>query len=189
LVNDTETFERMLGGDEKSLGILLSKYHNYLVVVGLRYLSDRQRVDDVIHDAFADLWNSQKDVSINTEVKFFLRGVVINKCLAIIRKDNRMDYVDSFDLQMVDKAPTPDQILDANQLQAKIDSILEQLPEKCRQVFLLSRREGKSHKEIAALMDISTKTIENHMSRALRTFREQLKGRQLYYFLVIMMMQ
>ena len=75
----------MLQGDEQSLSILLSDYHNYLVVVGTRYLKDRQRVEDVIQDLFADLWNSNKDISITAGVKSFLRGAVVNKCLAIIR--------------------------------------------------------------------------------------------------------
>jgi len=68
-------------------------------------------------------------------------------------------------------------------LQKKIQSIVDQLPEKCKAVFELSRVEGKSHAEISELLDISKKTIENHMTRALRSLREGLKEQELLFLI------
>lgn len=168
----------MLRGNDLALRSLLNTYHNYLVVVGLRYLTDRQRVEDVIHDTFADLWNKQQDIDVQS-VKSFLRGAVVNKCLAIIRKDSRIDLVEEHSYDLSNQEPSPDEYLDRDQLEKEIYKIIDNLPPKCGQVFRLSRFEGKSHQEISEAMDISKKTIENHMTRALRTLRDQLKEREL----------
>ena len=169
----------MLQGDEQSLSILLSDYHNYLVVVGTRYLTDRQRVEDVIQDLFADLWNSKKDISITAGVKSFLRGAVVNKCLAIIRKDKKIDLVEEHNYNLSDRSASADQEMDGDHLKRTIDDIVNSLPAKCKEVFCLSRYDGKSHKEIADHMGISKKTIENHMTKALSTLRSELKRKEL----------
>lgn len=168
----------MLRGNDLALRSLLNTYHNYLVVVGLRYLTDRQRVEDVIHDTFADLWNKQEEIEVQS-VKSFLRGAVVNKCLSIIRKESRIDLVEDHSYDLATNEPSADEYLDRDQLELEIHKIIDGLPPKCGQVFRLSRFEGKSHQEIADVMDISKKTIENHMTRALRTLRDQLKRREL----------
>jgi len=178
LESEKDTFQQMLNGDQKALKDLLQLYHNYLVVVGLRYLSDKQRVEDVIHDVFADLWNKQKEIQITCGVKSFLRGAVVNKCLAIIRKESRITLVEEHDYSLSDTRASADQILDRDNLQSAIDLIVQNLPEKCREVFRLSRVEGLSHKEISEQLGISKKTIENHMTKALKTLRSELKRKE-----------
>jgi len=178
LESQNDTFQKMLNGDQKALKVLLRQYHNYLVVVGLRYLSDRQRVEDVIHDTFADLWNKQKEITIQSGVKSFLRGAVVNKCLAIIRKESRITLVEEHSYDLADTKASADQIIDRDNLQSAIDEIIKSLPEKCRNVFVLSRVEGLSQKEISEKLGISKKTIENHMTKALKTLRSELKRKE-----------
>lgn len=174
----------MLHGDEDALKYLLDKYHNYLMVVGTRYLTDKLRVEDVIHDVFADLWNKKSDIEIQMEVKAFLRGAVINKCLAILRKDSRMEYPENHKIEITDRAPSADLIMDRDQLKKTIHAIIEGLPEKCRRVFQLSRYQGLSHQEISEEMDISKKTIENHMTRALKTLKNELTRQGILIFIL-----
>lgn len=173
----------MLAGDEYSLSILLSQYHSYLVAVGLRYLSDRQRVEDVIHDLFADLWNCNRKVDLTSSVKSFLRGGVVNKCLQSIRKDHRIELVETHSHTLVSSDASADQLVDLDNLTAHIETIVSTLPDKCQQVFRLSKQEGKSHQEISDQLSISKKTIENHMTKALRTLRLELKKRELLVFI------
>ena len=174
----------MLNGNDLALRSLLYTYLNYLVVVGLRYLTDRQRVEDVIHDTFADLWNKQQDIDVQS-VKSFLRGAVVNKCLAIIRKESRIDLVEDHSHDLSSSEPSADQYIDRDNLEKEIHTIIDELPEKCGQVFKLSRLEGKSHQEISEAMGISKKTIENHMTKALRTLRDQLKRKELLLILLM----
>jgi RNA polymerase sigma-70 factor (family 1) len=187
LKSQNNTFQKMLHGDKRALTDLLHEYHNYLVVVGLRYLSDRQRVEDVIHDVFADFWNSKKEIQIQTGVKSFLRGAVVNKSLAIIRKDSRITLVEEHSYDLTDSKASADQIIDRDNLQEAIDEIVESLPEKCREVFKLSRVEGLSHKEIADQLGISKKTIENHMTKALKSLRSGLKRKEFLISIFILL--
>ena len=173
-----DTFRKMLEGHENALKDLLHDYHNYLVVVGMRYLPDRQRVEDVIHDVFADLWNSKKEIQIQSGVKSFLRGAVVNKCLAIIRKEKRITLVEEHSYDLETNEASAEQLLDVKNLREVLNDIIETLPPKCKEVFLLSRVEGLSQKEIAEKLDISKKTIENHMTKALRTLRMELKRKE-----------
>jgi len=177
----------MLRGDEKSLRLLLDEYHNYLMVVGSRYLTDKMRVEDVVHDVFADLWNKNSNVELKVGVKSFLRGAVINKCLAIVRKDNRIEYTEASEFVIVDSAPNADQLIDRDNLAKNINEIIDDLPNKCREVYKLSRIEGKSHQEISDAMGISKKTIENHMTRALKALKNELKRRELLIIIFILM--
>ena len=76
------------------------------------------------------------------------------------------------------KSSTPDQEVEAKELNTKIQTVINNLPERCRQVFVLSRYEGKKYKEIAALMGISIKTVENQMLKALKTLRKAVSAYQ-----------
>lgn len=176
----------MLQGDEQALKALLSHYHSYLMVVGSRYLSDRYRVEDVIHDVFADLWNKQSETEISYGVKSFLRGAMVNKCLSILRKDKKMDYVEDFGVEPTDYTPSADQLMQRDQTKKVITDVVAALPEKCRQVFELSRYEGKSHKEISETLGVSKKTIENHMTRALKTLKTELKSRKIISVIILL---
>lgn len=184
MISDKKHFQAMLQGNDLALRSLLSTYHNYLVVVGMRYLTDRQRVEDVIHDTFADLWNKKQTIEVQS-VKSFLRGAVVNKCLSIIRKDSRIDLVEEHSFDLSTKEPSADQYIDRDNLEKEIYKIIDGLPLKCGQVFRLSRLEGKSHQEISDDMGISKKTIENHMTRALKTLRNQLQRKEL--LLIVLM--
>lgn len=184
-MNANQNFQAMLQGESEGLQFLLQEYHNYMVVVGMRYLNDRQRVEDVIHDIFADLWNCGRKVDIQYGVKSYLRGSVINKCLSIIRKEDRIDLVEehSFDLQ--DGSFSVVEEIDAAELKKRIDELVYTLPPKCRAVFIKSRLEGKSQAEIAEELSISKKTIENHMSKALKILKNGLKDRELMILVLI----
>jgi len=89
----------------------------------------------------------------------------------------------SFDLQE-DSFSIVDEI-DAAELKKKIDNLISSLPPKCREVFIKSRLEGKSHAEVAEELSISKKTIENHMTKALRLLRDGLKDRELMLFVLL----
>lgn len=153
--------------------------------MGLRYLRDKPRVQDVIHDVMADLWNSKKEIEISTSVKSFLRGAVINKCLAVIRKESREDLVEHHSYDLSDDAPSQLHQMEADELQLKIEQIISGLPDKCREVFTMCRLKGRSHQEVSDALGISKKTIENHMTKALKALRTGLSDAEILSFYII----
>ena len=176
--------QNMLAGDEKAFRTLYDQYYNYLMVVGLRYLRDKLRVEDVINDVFMGLWNIDREVEIEIAVKSYLRGALVNKCLSVLRKENRMDWVDEHRENITDSSNSVERNLEGKQVEEIVQQVVDALPPKCQQVYNLSRNEGLSHKEIAAKLEISTKTIENHMSRALKGLRAELKKYGILLFIV-----
>jgi RNA polymerase sigma-70 factor (ECF subfamily) len=173
--DDQLLFDAMVLGQDYALEVLLRQYHNYLTVVAGRYLSDGNAVQDVIHDVFTDLWQSGKQIDISCSVKSYLRGAVTNKCLSTIRRQRSAPNTREEIVDQAGDTASPLDLLDMKDLRLAIAKIVAQLPERCREVYLLSRNEGKTHKEIAALLDTSTKTVENHITRALRDLRQGLQ--------------
>lgn len=164
---------RLASGDSAVLLTWFDSYYNYLMVVGLRYLSNRASVEDLIQDIFADIWDKRHSLDAKN-IKFYLRGAMVNKCLARIRKEKRISLPQE-QVEPKDKAEDGQNYLEHKELVDTVNKLISQLPEKCQKVFTLSRYEYKSHKEISEIMNISTKTIENHMTKALKTIRTGLK--------------
>lgn len=177
--SETQVIQAIRIGDEQAFRRLYGQFYNYLMVVGLRYLTDRLRVEDVIQDVFLDIWNKRADLNITTGIKSYLRGAVSNKCLAILRKDKRMDYVYEHAVDLADDKHQISHQMDAALIQQTVKEALESMPPKRKNVFILSREKGLSNKEVAKKLDVSVKTVENHMTLVLKTLRLALKKKGL----------
>ena len=130
---------------------------------------------DLAQDVLAELWNKRKTLEIRSSRISYLRRAGVNKTLNYI-KARRLDFNEP------ERSPNPpaeaaqaQQLLENQDLQRLINAAVEALPERCRIVFTLCRLEGKSHKEIATQLQISTKTVENQMTKALLSLRRRLQ--------------
>ena len=186
MIRDAVILEKLYRGKEDALNIIIDDYLSYLLAVGSRYINDRQRVEDLIHDVLLDVWQRREKLQIKTGLKSYLRGALINKCLTEINKKRREPNMDH---QTLDFLGLQDdhtrEVIEANEMEASIKEIIDRLSPKCKEVFFLSRTEGKTHKEIAKQLDISTKTIENHITVALKKIRVGLKSRDLLIFIYL----
>jgi len=177
ILSDTTLIDRLKKGDKAAFDELFRSYYKYLVVIAHKYLKDRDGARDMVQDVFLDLWKRREQVKIDQSAKFFLRRAVINKCLASKRKSDRITV--NTELVNIDKSTvdsTADQVA-FNDINAFVNMIIEGLPERCREIFILSRKKEMSHKEIAVKLNISTKTIENQMTKALKVIRLELKSK------------
>lgn len=165
---------KIKANDHTAFDDLFRKYYKYLVVTAYQYLKDDHQAKDMVQEIFCDIWQRRHQLDISNP-KAFLRRAVINKCLAGIRKNSRVSYnEDTLELN-TSSAPYVDQSVSYKEVNQLIEQVLEALPSRCKEVFKLSRYEQLSHKEIAQRLDISTKTIENQMTKALKTLRTELK--------------
>ena len=172
---DQKIWSEIRLGKESAFDQLFRKYYRYLVSIGIKYGFDTEISKDIAQEVFADLWNRKENIKISHSLKFYLRKAVINNCLSRKRKSQRI-ILDEEKLLSNSKAEenTIKQI-EGQELKVVIDIIIEGLPQRCKEVFKLSRYENLSHKEIAEKLNISTKTIENQMTKALKTLRSDLK--------------
>lgn len=188
-LSDTILLKQLRQGDKNAFDELFRTHYKYLVVIAHKYLKDTDESRDMAQDVFLDLWKRREKINIQDSIKFFLRRAVINRCLATRRKSSRMT-IDS-DMVGRDTSTTDNTAahIAFNDLNGHVKQIIAGLPERCRDIYILSRQEQLSHKEIATKLNISTKTIENQMTKALKVLRLELKAKGFMTLLLILIQQ
>ena len=166
--------ERIKKDDNAAFRQLFNAYYKYLTVTAYRYLHENEKAKDMAQDAFVELWNRRETLTITSGVKAYLRQAVVNKCLNYIKREKRIDFSENALLPETLTTPEATNNLEYEDTRKSIQEAIDTLPERCRIIFCMSRFDEKSHKEIAAELGISTKTIENQITRALKTLRSIL---------------
>jgi len=158
----------------KAMDLLFTQHYTNLCRAVLRILKDQNLAEDITQEVFYELWKKKDRLNISTSFGAYLRRAAINKSLNYIR-DQKMKFEDEADHPEIKSGATSaTDMLEVQDLQGQIDEIIDGLPERCRVVFTLSRFEEMSYKEIATELDISVKTVENQISKALKVLREGL---------------
>ena len=176
---DKDWLEQLLKDDEKGLQSIFDRYYKYLVVTAFKVVNDDHQARDIVQEVFFDFWKKREQHNINISLKAYLRRSVVNRSIDYLRSKKRIgssEEITDYN-QPSDNASIQD-IMETNDLQTALQAAIDGLPERCREVFSLSRFEDMSHKEIAAKLDISVKTIENQMTKALKILRKVLAKHQ-----------
>ena len=161
--------------NERSYEELFRKYYAPLCKLIFRIVKDKALAEDIVQEVFVKLWEKRAEYKIETSLKSYIYRAAMNASYNHLEKLNRYPKlsIEDTSLELVDDLSIENQ-LQAKELELKIEHALTKLPTACKEVFLLSRYEGFSYKEIAETLGISIKTVENQMGKALRIFREQL---------------
>lgn len=169
--SDKELVELLREGSEHSFNAIYNKYASRLYHAAYNLLRNKQVCEDLVQELFVGLWFKRDSLEI-LDLRPYLYRSIINKSLMVLRDGKVTLDLDVIDM-LVDEYATDGRILD-KEMQKNIDREISALPEKCREVFILSRKEQLSHKEIASYLNISVKTVENHLTRALKSLRASL---------------
>lgn len=177
--NSTNHEERFLlsglkAGEEAVFRLLFDKYYKPLVVFANRLLSDPDLSRSVVQDVFVMLYDKREDLNIHTNLRSHLFQTVRNRCLNIIKHDKmkREHHQRIFDSSS--ETEEPQQTLEYAELEKCIDVAVNDLPDQCRKIFKMSRYEGVTNQEIAEQLNISKRTVETQISKALKRIREEL---------------
>ncbi|MEG2100892.1 RNA polymerase sigma-70 factor [Flavobacterium sp. FlaQc-28] len=172
LNQDVILIDRLRNGDETALTELYNKFWQSLFMSSYNVLKDRELCEDIIQDIFMNIWHNREKLEIHISLKGYMYACARYQVFNHIRKNKDKIHVELFDdLEKRFQYTTPETQLMHDELVYHINSIVENLPEKCQLVYKLSREEQLSHKEIAERLNISTKTVENHITKALHTIR------------------
>ncbi len=154
---------------------LFAAEYNNLCRYAVSYLQDSHWAEDVVQDTFVKFWEQKKELSHSAEAKFYLITAVRNNCITALRKQSNRG------IQLTDNTPEPSPepfitnrqaIEDDNEQKQKIADALNQLPPKCKEVFLMVKLHGMSYKQAAESLEISIKTVENQMGKAIKMLRD-----------------
>lgn len=136
-------------------------------------IGDSDAAHDVVQDVFLRLWNKRDESDAILNPAAYLYKSVVNTSLNYIEQHKRRKPgAEPLSLPSLDKS---DSLVETKELRSKIGEAIDKLPPQCRTIFILSRLEEKKNREIAALMNLSLKTVENQMGIALKKMRDELK--------------
>ncbi|TGE20302.1 RNA polymerase sigma-70 factor [Hymenobacter aquaticus] len=171
---------------EAFMEVLFKEFYRPLGNVIQRVVHDRDATEDLLQDVFLRIWNGRATLVISTTYRAYLYRAALN---AALRYQERGQRQVAWDDAPPAAEPRTDDALHALYQQEAEDSVeaaLARLPPQCRVVFTMSRYDEMSYQQIAETLDISPKTVENQMGKALRIMRQQLSGllKNLYSFLL-----
>ena len=171
--------------DETIFEGLYYKYSDRLYNFAFRFVSDEHTAQDIVHEAYGTLWEKFEGKESDAWQALLFR-IVRNRSIDTLRHQSSLRIVsltDSFrnvcdeGLYQMDFAVNDsDRKTIYDELTANIHSIMGKLPDRCREVFMMSRFQNMKNKEIAAALKISEKAVEKHIHKALTLFRKELGG-------------
>ena len=178
--------ERLRLGDNGAFEEIYKRYQGKIYGFCINNGQSKSDAEEVLQDVFFKLWIKRKKLTSGGNLQAYLftlaRNVIIDKYRQLMKRKAMVDYQIHF---LEPENETENAVL-FNELNAEIQKTLNSLPQLCKLVFQMSRLKGYSNREIAEELNISIKTVENHISRALRVFREKF-GKNIAVFLLLSM--
>jgi RNA polymerase sigma-70 factor, ECF subfamily len=159
--------------DEANFEILFKNNFKELCRFASKYIKDVETVKEIVQDTFVNLWSKKESLDMNLQIKSYLITSVKNRCLNYIR--NNKKFIEDFsEIENYDIEYEENDFLIEEELNIKIESSIAELPQKCKEIFIMNRYENLKYLEIADKLSISVKTVEAHMSKALKHMRIKL---------------
>jgi RNA polymerase sigma-70 factor, ECF subfamily len=178
--SDIILFKQVQANDRLALNTLFVQYYEKLCRFANTYLRHPAEAEEVVADVFVYLWKNRHQLTVEKNLKAYLYIAVKHAALAVLKKQQPL-YDDIDDILMeTDFADytTPEQSLVHKELQQHIDAAIDALPHRCKQVFMMSRFDDLTYREISDILAISENTVENHLVKALSHLRRALKQYQ-----------
>jgi len=166
-------------GNFAAFNELYKRYWKVLFALANKKLNNLYDAEEIVQDVFVDLWNQREKTVLTHSLKSYLAGMVKFKVYSKLalyykRQQNAVALVTAEAYQRAEFSA--DELFRLKELKEEIALTVNSLPERCRLIYTLSREEGLTHKQIASDLNISEKTIETQITRALRRIRVALQS-------------
>lgn len=177
---------------ERTFKDLFDREYDNLCRYAMSFLEDSHLAEDVVQDTLVKFWEQRKDLIESKEAKYYLITATRNNCITALRKQA------SSGVRFTDTTPEtdPEPFItgrqmreDADEQSKKIAEALNQLPPKCKEVFLMVKMHGMSYKQTAESLDISVKTVENQMGKAIKTLRDFVQSGAMAGLILILLLK
>ena len=173
--HDNKIIIGLKAGDEGTYKQLFNEYYLLLSAFAKKYVDDLEVAKEIVQDLFVHLFEIRNSLIINTSLKSYLFRSVRNRCLNhLMQIQGQERNLENLNLQEASVSDSEDKILET-ELEYQIYKIVSQLPEQCRKIFLMSRVEGNKNREIAQTLNLSVRTVETQISKALKILRNCLQ--------------
>ena len=172
---------RLLKNDKNSFRNIFNDYYKQLCHLSLHYLEDKDESKGVVQDAFVKLWEIRNELNADSNLRNFLFTLVKNDCLNILKRRQILlkhhENIKWMEMHYQYESLTRigDDYLEIKELKEKIDLAVKNLPDHCLAVFEMSRYDELKNREIAEKLGVTQKTVEAHLTKALKILRNELK--------------
>ncbi len=180
MISDEELvlYRRIKVNDRKALEHLFRRYYSSLCQFALPIVKRPEIAEELVADIFFILWRDRHHLEITHSIKAYLFKSVRNKAIGIYNKRQPVfeEITEHSNQMTVNHTPESDYLL--SELDGRYQSAIETLPQKCKLIFKLHKIEGLKYSEVSEVLDISIKTVENQMTKALKILRSAISQYQ-----------
>ena len=176
--------EKLKKGDYNAYTLLMNNYYKNLCGYANLFTKDPSKSEDIVQNVFVKLWVYRKKVDSNIPIKRYLHKSVYNEFIDQYRKNKSVISLEEKHLKAINTV-IDNNSFDIEKLMTRVNDEIEKLPEKCKRVFILNKKEGLTHDEIAEYLQISIKTVEGHITRAFKILNQKL-GKKIKSILIIL---
>lgn len=172
--NETTLKNELKKGNHKAFVFLMDSYHHALCSYIYSLSNNYDDAQDIVQNVFVKLWENRKNIHRIKYVKNFLYKSAYNGFIDQWRKDKRMLAIEAKHIKILNKLIENE---DGNLLKKQSDLLkikIQELPDRCKETFLLSKREGLTNIEIANFMKVSSRTVENQLNKAFKILRKKI---------------
>jgi len=181
--SDKHIIDKIRSGDNLVYEELFHTYYNALCAYAKKILFNHYMAEEIVRDVFVKIWEKRESIELKSTLKYYLFRSVLNRCINYIEHQKVARDFKSLQKDKI-KINEDDNGDETHELLRYVLNCIEELPEQCKKVFKFSRFDGYTYKEIAEELNISIKTVEIHMSKALKYLRNKKKD-FIYFFIFI----
>jgi len=164
----------LINGEEKAFIYLVNHYNQRLYGYGMTLTNDQAMSQDIIQNVFLKTWEKRKKISIKTSLQNYLFKAVHNEFVNQYKKNRSTMILEQKYFDALERAANSYDEISFGKAIEKIMEEIQNLPPKCREVFVLSRKEGLTNLEISDYLNVSVKTVEAHVTKAFSILRQKL---------------
>ncbi len=176
MTTENEVVEQIKNGNKGAFESVFKLHYSHLCSYANKFVLDIDAAEEIIQELFFQLWQKKDELDITTSFKSYLFRAAHNSSLNYIKHKNvQLKYKEQTLAEQQDISYEQTGSSEIKELQEKIRQAIDKLPEERRKVFVMNRYDQLSYKEVAEKLNISVKTVENQIGKALKFLREELK--------------
>jgi RNA polymerase sigma-70 factor (ECF subfamily) len=175
-ISEKDLIVRLKSGDQTAFELLFHYYYPGLVIYSSQFTADQDESEEIVQEFFLRFWQKHQQLIVCDSLKSFLFTSVRNSSLNFLKhKKIEERYLKELAVLSARHLSYDPDLYVLSELQEKIRSSIECLPEQCRKIFVMNRIQGMKNEEIALELNLSKRTVETQISKALKVLRVQLK--------------
>lgn len=177
ILADSDLIRLLQIGDASAFTEIYNRYWAKLFAIAANKIKDLEEAEEIVQDIFVSLWKRHNTLGVIDTLSSYLAVSVKYKVIKTLEKQNNRQRYNAHLVNTTElKDDYTQEWLEFEELKSRLAVYVNDLPQKCRLVFQLSREEGYSHKKIAEKLEISEKTVEAHLNKAIKTLKTRLNN-------------